>query len=146
MNAKRARKPKAKDIIKSVSDDAGNLLLCKNNGTRIILKLKLVSETRYRQIGVINIKQKQISIKRKRSLHLFLKTNSYGFNHKLISETKLFNKVRLSDEHSEWVIPNEFILEHGKYLHFKGAGNGGFELQRFITLESIEQFKREPKF
>lgn len=144
MTIKKPRKPKSKDVTKSVSDDVGNLLLCKNNGTRIILSLKLIRESRYRRIGVINLAQKTITVKRKRSIHLFLKNNSYGFNHKLLSETKLFTKVRLHDEFGEWLIPNEFILENGKYLNFKESG--GFELQRFVTLESIEQFKREPKF
>ena len=140
----RKAKSKSKDIIKSVSDDYGNLIVCKNNGTRIILSLKLVEEQRYRKIGVINLAQKTLSVKRKRDKHLFRKLGAYGLNHKLISDTKLFNKVRLSDEHSEWLIDNDFILKNGEFLHFKNPQ--GFELQTFISLHSIEQFKRQPKF
>jgi hypothetical protein len=137
------RKQKSADVIKSVSDDTGNLLVCKNNGTRIILSLKLIEEKRYRKLGVINIKQRTITVKRDRDRHLFRKFQAYGMNHKLLSETKLFDKVRLSDQHCEWLVPKEYILNNGEFLHFKKTG---FELQIFITIHKIEEFKRQPKY
>ena len=42
------------EMIKSVSDDYGNLIISKNNGKRIVVKLKLISEKTYRTIGTIN--------------------------------------------------------------------------------------------
>jgi len=132
------------DIIKSASDDLGNLLVCKNNGKRILLSLKLISERRYRKIGVINLAQKTLSVSRERKKHLFRKSGSYGFNHKLLNETKQFDKVRLNDEVSEWLIPVKFILENGHFLNF--VNHGGFELQIFIPLHMIDEFKRENKF
>ena len=71
------------------------------------------------------------------------KFDGYGFNHKLIADSKLFDTVRLTDDFSEWKIPKKFILDNGMFLNFKGQG---FEVQIFVTLNQIEQFKKEPKF
>lgn len=136
----RVARKKSPDSVKSRSDDRGNLLIIKNNGKRILLSLKLVSEGgRFRKIGVVNLGQATLEIKRQRKKHLFRKGNAYGFNHKLLEDSKLFDKIRLQDEHDEWVIPKSHILEHGSFLHFL---NEGFEKQIFTSLESIEQFKR----
>lgn len=137
------KKQKAPDDIRTVGDDFGNLIVCANNGKRIVLSLKLASETRHRKLGVINLKQRSMQIKRNRDKHLMYKFDAYGFNHKLLADSKLFDTIRLSDNIAEWVIPKEFILDNGKFLNFKGQG---FELQTFITLSQIEQFKKTPKF
>lgn len=133
------KKAKAKDEVKSISDEVGNLVIVKNNGKRIILTLKLVSETRFRKLGIVNLAQKSFEVKRKREKHLFRKLYSYGFNSKLLHDAKMFNTVRLSDETCRWTIPVSFILENGTYLNFKGQG---FETQIFINLDKIEQFKK----
>ena len=139
----RPKRQKSPDEIRTVGDDFGNLIKCANNGKRIVLSLKLTSETRHRKLGVINLKQRSMQIKRNRDKHLMYKFDAYGFNHKLLADSKLFDTIRLSDNIAEWVIPKEFILENGKFLNFKGQG---FELQTFITLSQIEQFKKTPKF
>ena len=133
-----------KDEIVSISDDLGNLLVVKNNGKRLIVTLRLVSEgNRYRKVGVVNLATKIIEIQRNREKHLFRKGNAYGFNHKLLSDAKLFDTVRLKDDKAEWKVPVSYILENGKFLHFQN--NGGFERQIFISLPEIEEFKRKPK-
>lgn len=134
--------------IRTVTDECGNALLCINNGKRIKLILKLISEQtatkkKRRRLGIINKAVKTFYIRRKRARHLFLKTNSYGFNYKILSEALLFDKIRLIDDFAEYLIPKKFILEEGKFLFFKSEG---FEKQIFITLEQMEQFKKEPKF
>lgn len=137
-----AKKAKAKDSVVSMGDDAGNLLVIRNNGARLILSLKLRAEDRYRRVGVVNLSRKTLEVKRSRDKHLFRMNSSYGFNHKLLEEAKSFDKIRLKDEFSEWKIPTKFILENGSFLHFQGQG---FELQTFVTLQQIEQFKRPVK-
>lgn len=144
MKVPRKKRIKTPDIIKSLTDEVGNQLICKNNGKRIIMSLKLVKEDRYRRIGIINLATKTMEVRRKRGLHLFRKGNSYGFNHQLLADAKLFDKIRLFDEEGEWVIPKEYILTNGSFLNF--INKGGFERQTFVTLEEIEQFKRQPKF
>lgn len=131
------------DTTKSVSDEFGNLLISRTNGKRVLISLKLVAEKRPRKIGTINIAQKTIDMERVRNKHLFRKSNSYGFNHNLLKKTLLFDKVRLRDDQNEWLIPKDFILENGHFLNFKNQG--GFELQIFLPLEMMEQFKRNPK-
>lgn len=134
------KKTKSKDEFKTLSDESGNLLLIKNNGVRLSLYLKLKSETRSRKLGIINPNQKVFEVKRNREKHLFRKNESYGFNHKILEDAKLFDKIRLKDEKQEWVIPKEFILNNGSFLHFKN--NGGYERQIFIELEKIKVFSK----
>lgn len=140
---KKPRKPRVPDEIKTVSDDRGNLLKCFNNGKRIRLFLKLVSEPKSRNIGTINPARKVLEVKRTRALHLFRKNDSYGFNHKLLSDSKLFENVRLMDDHGEWLIPKQYILDNGSFLHF--LAHGGFELQIFLPLDKMNDFKKQPK-
>ena len=139
---KKPRKPKSADVIKSKSDEKGNLLVIRNNGKRILLSLKLVSEKRYRKIGMVNLAQKTFECKRNREKHLFRKGNSYGFNVKLLEDAKLFSQVRLIDNYDEWLIPKQWILDNGKYLFFSSVG---FEKQIFVNLVDAEQFKRPAK-
>lgn len=143
MRKPRKKSPKLPEQIRIVSDDYGNNLKCFNNGKRIRLYLKLVSENKSRRIGVINPKQKILEIKRNRSRHLFRKNESYGFNHKLLADSKLFTNVRISDEHEEWLVPKEHILTHGSFMNF--VNHGGFELQIFLPLEKMKEFKKQPK-
>ena len=140
---KKRKSLKSNDVTKSISDDYGNLLISKNNGKRIIVSLKLVKESKSRRIGVINIARKSIDMERNSGKHLFLKTNSYGFNHNLLKKTQLFESIRLRDEKNEWFIPVSYVLEKGHYMNF--LNSGGFVLQIFVSLEEIEQFKRNPK-
>jgi hypothetical protein len=132
----------SENFTKSISDDFGNLLVSRKNGNRIVISLKLVGDNRYRRIGTINEKRKVIDMERKRNIHLFRKSSSYGFNHNLLKQAKLFDKVRLRDEYGEWLIPVEYILENGHFLNFK---QNGFELQIFLPLDKMKEFERQPK-
>jgi len=120
-------------------DDAGlNRIIFHNFDKRVVLYLKLQSETRKRKVGVITKSTKTIKITRTREKHLFNKMYTYGFNEYILREAKLFDTVWLKDNYEEWKVPVKFILETGQnYLHFKQQG---FELQRFVTLEELEQF------
>lgn len=135
-------KTKTTDRISTISDEFANNLILANNDVRLIIYLKLKAEKRKRKLGIINIATRTFYAKRNSKKHLFRKNESYGFNHKLLSETKRFDKVRLQDENSEWLIPVSYILENGSFLHFKGDG---FERQIFIPLQKIVSFKRETK-
>ncbi len=139
---KKPRKPKAAEIHKTKSDSYGNLLYIKNNGKRIILSLKLVSETRKRRVGTINIAQKVLECRRVREKHLFRKGNAYGFNEQILRDARKFDKIRLIDNYEEWLIPVSFILEKKNYLHFLGQG---FERQIFANMIDIEEFKKDTK-
>lgn len=139
---RKAKKTKSTDIVKSKSDDKGNLLIIKNNGKRIILSLKLVAEERYRRVGVINMAQKTLEVRRNREEHLLRKGNAYGLNVRLLEDGRLFDKVRLIDNYEEWVIPKEWILKNGSFLYFLQQG---FEKQIFVNLVDIEPFKRPHK-
>lgn len=144
LKAPKPRKAKSLDVFRTISDESGNLVVIRDNKVRLILSLKLASETKKRRIGIVNLARKTFEVKRKRDKHLFRKSLSYGFNHKILSDAKLFDTIRLSDEHQEWVIPKSYILENGHFLHFKSAG--GFERQIFIELVKISQFEKPKKF
>lgn len=134
------KKQKSKDVIKTISDERGNCLYCKDNGKRIIVTLKLVAETRSRRIGIVNQKRKTFDIRRNREQHLFERSNSYGLNYHLIKNAKTFSKVRITDEKNQWLVTTDFILKNGTFLNFIRVG---FELQIFIALEKLEPFKRD---
>lgn len=141
------RVPKEKPKIRQfLLDDTGtNKLIIHNYKKTTIIFLKLKAEGgKTRKIGVTTNSTKTCLIKRKRSLHLFNKGNAYGFNDYVIRNAKNFNKIWLKDDISEWKIPLEFILDNanGQYFHFLGQG---FELQKFFSLEEIEQFRVKKK-
>ena len=138
----RLKPKKFADKIVSRTDDQGNMLICKHNGVRVIVTLKLKQEQKHRRIGVINIERKTIEVRRNKDKHLMRVNNSYGFNHKLLEDAKLFDKVRLIDEVDEWLIPKDWILKNGSFLHFK---NVGFERQIFVNQVDMMEFLREPK-
>jgi len=127
-------------------DEQGNSIIVMQDDNILTLYLKLKSEDKKRKIGFINVNTKVLHITRNRSRHLFRKLNGYGFCYQIIEDGKKFNKIRLKDDKCEWLIPTSFILDkkNAQFLHFKG--NGGFELQVFLPLETIEKFKRPDRF
>lgn len=137
---------KQKKIYATRMDENGNSISTSREDNIIQIFLKLKSETRKRKIGFVNTNTKTLHISRVRAKHLFRKLNGYGFCYQIIHDAKLFNQVRIKDDYFEWLIPTEFILDknNAQFLHFKG--NGGFELQVFISLDLMEQFKRPERF
>jgi hypothetical protein len=124
--------------IRSFYIDEQNTLLIKSNDKLIIVKL-LLKNMKPRMIGTVIKSTRTIEMKRKRGKHLHYMSNSYGFNDYILREQTTFDWVRLSDDlGNHWKIPVSYILEKGKYLNFKGQG---FELQRFVSLENLEQFR-----
>jgi hypothetical protein len=119
-------------------DSSGNILRAYWYGKVSRMTLKLAKEKREREIGVIDHELKRFEIKRDPKKHLFLKFNAYGINNSLLNEG-LFDKVLINDTKNVWEIPNEHILKIGKFLHFKN--NGGFELQIFIPIDEIKEYK-----
>jgi hypothetical protein len=130
-----------------IKDESGNgdLLIAEHFESVIKMSLKLESEQgRKRLIGVIDEKERVMTIRRKRSKHLHYMSNSYGFNHFILDKAKLFDDVLLYDDYGAYRIPRKYILENGKFMNFKN--NGGFELQIFLSLDLITEFTTKPKF
>jgi hypothetical protein len=98
--------------------------------------LKLVAENKRRRLGYIDRAKRELVVKRKRDKHLHRKSNSYGFNHHILSKAKTFDTILLTDEFGEYRFPVAKVMAHGRtFLHFKQQG---FELQIFLALEIIE--------
>lgn len=130
-------------MILSTTDAQGNIITADNNGKTAVLSLKLASESKSRKLGIIDIEKRTFEVKRVYSKHLFRKFNAYGFNHKILSETKLFDTIILSDDFNKWKFPVSLVLEKGKFLNFS---KGGFELQVFIELSELKNFEVENVF
>jgi hypothetical protein len=128
---------KPKEIRHKV-DSSGNILRAYWYGDVSRITLSLAKEKREREIGVINHALRRFEIKRNPKRHLFLKFNAYGMNHSLLND-QLFDSVLIEDGKNTWNVPNDWIINNGKFLNFKN--NGGFELQVFIPLDAITQFK-----
>jgi hypothetical protein len=122
-----------------IKDEAGNIIESIHKGSIASLRLKLASETYFRQLGSINMKTRQLELVRERSKHLFRKFNAYGFNHHVLNKATLFDHILLKDDKGVYNVPKEIILEKGKFMNFKN--HGGFELQIFLPLNEIENYK-----
>lgn len=120
-------------------DDTGkNKLMVKQNSKLTTLTLKL-GETKSRHIGTVTKSTRTVAMVRTREKHLFRKGNAYGFGYYVLKNQSSIDWVRLSDDlGNHWKIPVRYIVEKGKFLYFK---NQGFELQRFVSLEALEQFR-----
>ena len=118
------------NTLKIIPDEFGNSIIVSGN----IISLKLKSETKSREIGVMNLKEKYLAVKRVREKHLLRKNNSYGFNYYILLNAKKFDKIMLSDNFGRWLIPIKLILEKGSFLRFKKQG---FELQMFMPIDII---------
>lgn len=134
---KRLKKPV--EVRQFFIDDAGlNFVRIHSTDKTTVIFLKLASEKKVRKIGTVTKSTKTLKIKRKRAIHLFRKGNAYGFNDYVLRTAKTFDKIALSDDFSDWKIPVSYILENGKFLLFSQQG---FELQRFVSLQDLEQFR-----
>lgn len=127
-----------KQIRQSPPDKEGNFFRVYQNDKVIVIKLCLAKENREREIGLVNIADKTLQIKRNRAKHLFNKNESYGFNEHIIKTGTTFDNVLLNDEIESWLIPKQYIEENGRYLFFKEQG---FEKQLFVSLKEIDKFK-----
>ena len=127
-----------------MDDTCGNRIIVNRNNDKLTVSIKLANSITDRYIGDINMSTRTLIVKRSRVKHLLVKRNAYGLNHKLITEATRFDTVRIIDEYSTWNIPREYIVENGQPLLFTRYCH---ELQIFISLEQIEQFKesKEPK-
>lgn len=115
-------------------DAHGNRIEIKSGRVNLYLR-----EHKPRLIGVIDDNTKTLLVKRTREEHLMRANNSYGFCHYVLENAKRFNTVWLRDNYGEFVIPVEFILKHGTFLHFKEKN---FELQIFLHINYLELHKQ----
>jgi hypothetical protein len=137
---KKVKSTRAKSpfVIRMFPIDDNNSLVIKSNDRLIHLKLHLAGD-KPRLIGTVTKSTRTIVMRRKRAVHLFRKMNAYGFNDYVLRQAKTFDWIRLSDDlGNDWKIPKDYILNEGEYMNFKRQG---FELQRFVSLENLEQFK-----
>lgn len=120
-----------------VEDKNENKIVTEHYASSVKIFLQLKSEDKSRLVGTIDRASETLKIRRDRSKHLFLKNRSYGFNHVILKNAKLFNKVHISDKESKWLVTKDYILEKGEFLHF--INNGGFELQIFVKLSVLSE-------
>ena len=120
-------------------DDSGrNKLMVKQNTKLMSLTLKLQG-FKSRHIGTVTKSTKTIEMRRERNKHLFININGYGFNHYVLKNQTSVDWIRLSDDTgSHWKIPVKYVLDNGTFYFFKSQG---FELQQFLSLENLEQFR-----
>jgi hypothetical protein len=126
------------NVLKIV-DEEGNKIISTHHGTFATIHLHLKEENFQRKIGVILIPEREFHVKRDRTKHFMHRTRQYGFNHYILDNAKLFDTVVIEDEHARWRIPRTTMLEHGKFMHFKN--NGGFELQVFVSLDTLAPYE-----
>ena len=122
-------------------DGQGNIIIAEAlTPNQIVIKLDLKDSSRKQplKIGEVNPETRCLEIKRNRSKHLHYKSNSYGFNHHVISTGTKFDYVLIKDEYGIYKVPTVIILTVGQFLYFQQQG---FERQIFLPIEQIEQYK-----
>ena len=125
-------------IIKTFFDSQENKIISTESALIITVELKLVSEKRRRLVGVLTKSTGVFNVVRNREKHLHRQSNSYGFNFRIFEMSNHIKTVVLSDELMRYKIPIRYILENTNFLFFKQQG---FELQTFISLEQLNQFR-----
>jgi len=118
--------------LKQKTNSDGSIIIREGNE----LFVKLPNNER-RKIGILNLQNRTLEVKRIRNKHLHNKSNSYGFNYFLIHEATLFDHIVLRETNT-YKIPVQFIKENGKVLNFKRQN---FEIQAFVSLGQIEGFR-----
>jgi len=127
----------------TIRDEEDNKIISTHHGTFATVRLKLKAENFHREIGTIRFAEREFHVKRIRTKHLMWNSKQYGFNHYILDNAKTFDFVVIEDEVEMFRIPREVMLEKGKFMHFKN--NGGFELQTFVSLATLEPYKIQPR-
>lgn len=126
-------------MIREIYHGFDKIITEEKNGL-ITVKIKLHKESFARSLGTIVCAERTLHTKREKDKHLHIKSNSYGFNHALISGAKRFDKVMLIEGANRYLIPNEVILKQGTFLHFQSEG---FEKQIFLNLDTISEYRKD---
>lgn len=140
MKSKKQTTPKLRQPTNQfvIKDNDGNAIISAHHGSFCIVRLRLAEENFQREIGTIVFDKREMRVKRQRGKHLLKKANAYGFNHYILNNAKLFDFVVIEDEYTSWRIPREVMIKDGQFLHFKNSG--GFELQIFVSLETLAPY------
>lgn len=122
------------DLYLRVFSDENN----KDVGASIYLKLK--SENKRRNIGTLFFNDRSFHVIRDSSKHYHYVSKSYGFNWNIINDDFLNIKTvhLVVDKSERYIIPKSVMETYGKFLNFKQQG---FELQKFLPMEIIRNFR-----
>ena len=104
----------------------------------LYITLHLKGKKAGRSIGRVRLADRVLEVSRKRSKHLMLKANAYGFNEYVLREAKKFDRIELTDEYGTYLFSRQLVIDMGRYLHFKEEG---FEKQLFLSLNIITNHK-----
>lgn len=100
--------------------------------------LILFKSGQQRLLGTINNNTRTIHVTRNREKHLFRKSDSYGFNENLMKLTNSFDYILLKDNYGQYRFHKNIVIKYGEYMNFKQQG---FELQLFLPLKKIQEYK-----
>lgn len=105
------------------------------------IHLKLKSEKHPRLIGSYHFDEKTFYCIRKMSKHYHYATKGFGFNWRILEDPYLdIQRIEMVlDDEVHYNFPKSLIKEYGTFLNFKEQG---FELQRFIRLELIKNYRK----
>jgi hypothetical protein len=127
-----------------MDDDFGNRLYMRmfidvhgiSKKANVYLKLK--SEEKHRQLGILDLDKKIFYCKRNTNKHLHIKTDSFGFNWQLLQDPVLsINYIHLTIDNEQcYLISKKVVSDFGDFLNFKQQG---FELQKFVSNKMLKK-------
>lgn len=113
-----------KIIVESVSPLTSNIHI--QNGGKTVLA------------GSLHYPTGELKVFKKRAIHEHHRTQSYGFNYNLLTQSKHIKKIRIFEENggynAEYLVDKQIILELGTVMNFIG------EKQIFFKISLLEQF------
>lgn len=119
-------------------DSAGNEISLQRTSSatyRVTLYLSKLGVNR--TLGVMNTVTKTLTVSRTSKRHLMRKLNAYGLNDWVLHHLPVEN-VHFIIDGKHYEMSKQQILDDGKYLNFQQQG---FELQIFVTVETLNKFK-----
>jgi len=104
------------------------------------ISLKLKSEHKQRNLGNVYYKDNSFHVIRDSNKHFHYLSKSYGFNWTIIGDAELNIKTvhLIVNKTDKYIIPISIFENYGKFLSFKQQG---FELQKFLPMDIIRNFK-----
>lgn len=125
-----------------IRDERGHALICTRSDDWLEVTVDFLPKGKIKSkyLGHIDTMSRKFYCKRT-NRHIFKRANSFGFNYKLINESKLFDTVVIKHGKLIYEVPRQFIINNGRVLNFQKQGH---EVQVFIRIDYIQRYLTFP--
>jgi hypothetical protein len=130
-----------KTTVHTKADGFGNKMIITQDSSTAPWLFEVIlyihAEKKNKTIGRLDAKDRIIYLKREKAKHLHFISQSYGFNHMLLTEGLVFDTIQLTDDNGTYKFDKSVISENGTFIFFKQQG---FERQLFVPIITIQKY------